>query len=165
MGKSLTVASQDGIMSAGACEEAASIDERQDSVSESAVANTHTQDKRRWDQNHQGGDRDSVYSYCHPFPASSSISPPYAKRFLSSFPSRSPALPYCQGDTLCTSFPPSSSHPYTQPSCGHGGEVHSKLVFHSILSKGTTQEDNFPQIKLLGLFPSNSSQKKCSGAQ
>lgn len=78
MGKSLTVASRDGIMSAGVCEEAASTDERQDSVSESAVANTHTQGKRRWDRNHPGGDRDLVYSYCHPFPARSSISPPYA---------------------------------------------------------------------------------------
>lgn len=91
------------------CGEDASTDERWDCVSGKCVsANVSTQVKRRW--NHPRSGRDSFYSYCHPFHADSYVSPPHTCRFLSPSPPRPPALPCCQGDTLCTSFPAAHTH-------------------------------------------------------
>lgn len=145
-------------MSAGVCEEAAITDVRQDSVSESAVANIHMQDKRRWDRieitQEVTGTRFTATAT--PFPPGVLFLRPMSRDSNHHFLPDLLLCPIVRVTPFVLAFHP-AAHTHTfNPPCGHGGEEHSKLVFqvfHSILPKGTTQEDNFPQIKYLGFFP------------
>ena len=71
--------------------------------------------------------------------------------------------PLCQGGTLSTSFPPSNSHPYTQPHVGMEKRRRRKLVSQSVCSKWPTQEDISPRIEFLGPTPLTLSKRDGGG--